>query len=141
MSLHVWSSSVLCGKVMLAWHVDIADMHHAIALLTCRWTWTMWGQFLAAPALLCALYSLTVSWHRWRYGYYHVHQAAEDLKSDDICIRWSALDTISNVCIDTVHCPLTKKSICLLIIARFPCRWRSALNGAGVQQMHAYFHR
>lgn len=63
----------------------------------------MWAQFLVGPALLYALYSFVVSWHRWRYGYYHIHQATEDLKSENVFVRWSALDTISNVCISVSH--------------------------------------
>eukprot|EP00892_Ulva_mutabilis_P008690 jgi/Ulvmu1/6193/UM028_0049.1 len=61
------------------------------------WTWGMWAQFLVGPAVLYVIYSVVVSWHRWRYGYYHIHQVAEDLRSTDVFTRWTALDRISNM--------------------------------------------
>jgi hypothetical protein len=64
----------------------------------CRWTWRMWATF-AAPALISTalIWVYGVERHRWRYGYYHVHQAALWLRDDDPAVRWRALDHISNV--------------------------------------------
>ena len=63
-----------------------------------RWTWCMWATFAAPPALLAAAYHVFVTQRqRWRRGYYHVHQAVQDLQSDDIAVQWQALDRVSNV--------------------------------------------
>ena len=58
----------------------------------------MWGMWMVAPALLGAGYwVLGVERTRWRYGYYHVHQACSWLRDSDPYVRWSALDKVSNV--------------------------------------------
>jgi hypothetical protein len=58
----------------------------------------MWLLFLAAPALAALAYWLYVEeWNRWRYGYYHIHQAVFDLRHSDARVRWHALDNVSNV--------------------------------------------
>lgn len=59
----------------------------------------MWGMWLIVPALMgVAYWVLGVERYRWRYGYYHVHQACDWLRDSDPSVRWGALDKVSNVC-------------------------------------------
>jgi hypothetical protein len=58
----------------------------------------MWLLYLAGPLTLYALWRLFfVERHRWRNGYYHVHQAVDGLRSPDAAARWRALDAVCNV--------------------------------------------
>jgi hypothetical protein len=69
----------------------------------------MWAMFAAPPLLFLLLYRIYgVEWYRWRKGYYHIHQAVDDLCSDDVHVRWAALDMVCNVCISTPLCCTAK---------------------------------
>lgn len=71
----------------------------------CRWTWKMWALYLAPFLIFLLLYHIYVTeWYRWRRGYYHIHQAVDDLCSSDIRVRWAALDMVCNVCASPLGC-------------------------------------
>ena len=58
----------------------------------------MWALYLLPWALGYLVYRLYfVEWYKWRNGYYHIHQAVEDLRSGDVHVRWASLDKVSNV--------------------------------------------
>ena len=63
-----------------------------------RWSWRMWGLWALWPlsfAAFCRLFF--VDGFRWRRGYYHIHQAVDELQRDDDAARWRALDSVCNV--------------------------------------------
>ena len=71
----------------------------------CRWNWKQWALWAATPLSLFLLFWVyIVEWYRWRYGYYHIHQAVEALASDDIDEVWTAVDRVSSVRLTTSGC-------------------------------------
>jgi hypothetical protein len=58
----------------------------------------MWMLYALGPLSFYAVYRVFfLEGNRWRRGYYHIHQAVDDLQSDDVRERWRALDNICNV--------------------------------------------
>ena len=126
-----------------------------------RWGWRQWGLYALTPLTLFALFWVYfVEWHRWRYGFYHVHQAAEvGLLSRDVDEVWAALDHVTNVrggrtwCLGVEGGPkvmqagrsTTDRSVlaglsellqrCVTLCA--PCRWCSGRTGGGALRSRA----
>lgn len=93
-------SAALCRRIYVFSDPDICQhlATRAHSLPCCRWTRRMWVMAMIGPAVFGISYwLLAVERHRWRYGYYHVHQACFGLQNSDVFVRWRALDKVSNV--------------------------------------------